>query len=318
MLRQYVFSVLAVMFWLVPPGLAHASSDKTDRGDAVKAASGLQSLATPSGPLRILVGHPVVHGLAQQLLRGVDGLELIRVAPARLPANRLPAYLIGRGQDALLAAAAQAHAVLTLRSIWADDQLYQLARRTNIHIIEIDVANPIEGDLPGVTLPGDSAGVLNNPPWQDSANLSRMAALMENTLARLAPGAAPRLRANLVDISQRLQRAEAQTIRALAEAGDLSVLLLSPRMHVLAMTLQLDPVPWQAPETDTDLPDALSRALAQGKPRVVLAHAAPDETLATLIRASGAKLVVLSENADDPVSALTEAMRAIGEAMHGR
>lgn len=327
MLRKHLFTALSAVVWLTLPAVIHAASDDKGgliAGDVAHAAPAAQRPVVRAEPLRVLVAHPVAHGLAQQLLRGVKGIELARVAPARLPANRLPAYLAGRGQDALLAAAAQAHAVLSLRSIWPDDQLYPLARRANIHIVEIDVANPVEGDLPGVTLPGggagavaEAAGMLNNPPWQESANLSRMAALMANTLSRLAPEAAPRLQANLADVNRRLQQAETQSSRALAEAGDLSVLLLSPRVHVLAMALQLEPVAWQAPEKDADLPAALSQALARGKPRVVLAHAAPDEALAKLIQASGAKLVVLSESADDPVAALVEAMQAIGEAMRG-
>ena len=68
-----------------------------------------------------------------------------------------------------------------------------------------------------------------------------MAALMVNALSRLAPEAAPRLQANLTKINQRLQQAVSQTSRTLAEAEQLSVLLLSPRMHVLANALQLEP-----------------------------------------------------------------------------
>ena len=160
------------------------------------------------------------------------------------------------------------------------------------------------------------SGLLNNPPWQDSANLARMAALMVNALSRLAPEAAPRLQANLTQINQRLQQAVSQTSRTLAEAEQLSVLLLSPRMHVLANALQLEPVSWQIPENDAELPAALAQALAQGKPRVALTHTAPDEAAARLIEESGAKLVILSENADDPVTALINAMQAIREAMH--
>ncbi|RMX01468.1 metal ABC transporter substrate-binding protein [Allofranklinella schreckenbergeri] len=289
------------------------------------APSASPATAPAAAPLRVLAAHPVVHGLAQQLLQG-SGIELLRMAPARLPANRLPAYLAGRGQDELLAAAAQAHAALTLRSIWPDDQLYPLARRANIRIVEIDVAHPIEGDLPGVTLPahqgdqGDAPGhaaasVLHNPPWQDSANLARMATLMADALARLAPEAAPRLQANLAAIQQHLQQAEAQASRALAQASDVSVLLLSPRMQALATALQLEAVPWQAPEKDDALPKALAEALAREKPRAVLAHAAPDDAVAQAIAASGAQLVVLSESAPDPVAALAEAMQAVAQAM---
>ncbi|PAT41433.1 metal ABC transporter substrate-binding protein [Vandammella animalimorsus] len=304
---------------------AAASPAASAPANASAAAPSASPAAAPAAaPLRVLAAHPVVHGLAQQLLQG-SGIELLRMAPARLPANRLPAYLAGRGQDDLMAAAAQAHAALTLRSIWPDDQLYPLARRANIRIVEIDVANPIEGELPGLTLPaaalGDAASapsasaVLRHPPWQDSANLARMATLMTDALARLAPQAAPRLQANLAAIQQRLQQAEAQASRALAQASDVSVLLLSPRMQALASALQLEAVPWQAPEKDDALPQALAQALAREKPRAVLAHAAPDDAVAQAIAASGAQLVVLSESAPDPVAALAEAMQAVAQAL---
>lgn len=317
--------VLATHSAASPATSAPASAPANASATAPSASPATTPATAPAAaPLRVLAAHPVVHGLAQQLLQG-SGIELLRMAPARLPANRLPAYLAGRGQDELLAAAAQAHAALTLRSIWPDDQLYPLARRANIRIVEIDVANPIEGELPGLTLPaaalGDAASapsasaVLRHPPWQDSANLARMATLMADALARLAPQAAPRLQANLAAIQQRLQQAEAQASRALAQASDVSVLLLSPRMQALASALQLEAVPWQAPEKDDALPQALAQALAREKPRAVLAHAAPDDAVAQAIAASGAQLVVLSESAPDPVAALAGAMQAIGQAM---
>ena len=43
----------------------------------------------------------------------------------------------------------------------------------------------------------------------------------------------------------------------------------------------------------------------------------PDEAAAKLIEANGAKLVILSENADDLVTALIDAMQAIRKAMRG-
>ncbi|MDO4706402.1 MAG: zinc ABC transporter substrate-binding protein [Comamonadaceae bacterium] len=323
LLALTTLAALASALLAAPAQAANAAASAPANASAA-APSASPAAAPAAAPLRVLAAHPVVHGLAQQLLQG-SGIELLRMAPARLPANRLPAYLAGRGQDELLAAAAQAHAALTLRSIWPDDQLYPLARRANIRIVEIDVATPIEGELPGVTLPAAALGdatpaaagsaVLRHPPWQDSANLARMATLMTDALARLAPQAAPRLQANLAAIQQRLQQAEAQASRALAQASDVSVLLLSPRMQALASALQLEAVPWQAPEKDDALPQALAQALAREKPRAVLAHAAPDDAVAQAIAASGAQLVVLSESAPDPVAALAGAMQAIGQAM---
>ena len=224
--------------------------------------------------------------------------------------------------DELLAAARQAQAVLTLRSVWPDDQLYPLARRANIHIVEIDAANPIEGELPGIALTEStlreakgSATVLINQPWQDSANLARMAMIMADSLSRLAPPQRERLQANLAAISQRLQQAQSEASRQLAQADELPVLLLTPRVQALATALQLEPVPWKAPEKDEDLPAALQKAIQAHRPRAILSHTAPDEAAAQAIAAAGVPLIVLRDNAPDPVQALTDAMLAVAQAM---
>ena len=224
--------------------------------------------------------------------------------------------------DELLAAAHQAQAVLTLRSVWPDDQLYPLARRANIHIVEIDAANPIEGELPGIALTEStlreakgSATVLINQPWQDSANLARMAMIMADSLSRLAPPQRERLQANFAAISQRLQQAQSEASRQLAQADELPVLLLTPRVQALATALQLEPVPWQAPEKDEDLPAALQKAIQAHRPRAILSHTAPDEAAAQAIAAAGVPLIVLRDNAPDPVQALTDAMLAVAQAM---
>ena len=47
-------------------------------------------------------------------------------------------------------AAQQADAVIGVRSIWRDDPLYPMARRSNIRIVEIDAARPVDGALPGI------------------------------------------------------------------------------------------------------------------------------------------------------------------------
>lgn len=272
------------------------------------------SCADAQAPLRVLAAHPVVHGLAGRLLAG-STLELVRVAPAQLPANRQPAYLAGRGLDKLLAAAGQAQAVLSLRSIWPQDQLYPLARRANIRLVEIDVAQPIEGDLPGITSVETGAGVLERQPWQDATNLARMATLMADALQRLDPSQAPQLQTNLGRIKQDLQTAQTQASLALAPLDALPVLLLSPRTQTFAQALQLEPVPWQPPAQDADLPAALGQALAHTRATVVLTHAAPDEAVARSIQAAGATLVVLPESAADPVAALAQAMLATADAL---
>ena len=316
--RPALLSAFALAAALLAPAPAHAAG-----------LAATPSAETPSGqpagqaaPLRVIAAHPVVLGLARQIVKGTP-IELVQAASARLPASRQPAYLAGgKGLDELLAAAHQAQAVLTLRSVWPDDQLYPLARRANIHIVEIDAANPIEGELPGIALTEStlreakgSATVLINQPWQDSANLARMAMIMADSLSRLAPPQRERLQANFAAISQRLQQAQSEASRQLAQADELPVLLLTPRVQALATALQLEPVPWQAPEKDEDLPAALQKAIQAHRPRAILSHTAPDEAAAQAIAAAGVPLIVLRDNAPDPVQALTDAMLAVAQAM---
>ena len=179
--------------------------------------------AQASAPV-VLAAHPVLHGLAQELVRG-SRIEIMRVTPADLPASRHPAYLTGRGLEALQSAASQAHAVLTMRSIWPDDQLYPLARRSNIRIVEIDAANPIEGDLPGLTLNQTQGHAIQTQPWLASTNLARMATLIVDALARLHPASAKTLEHNLQKTSQQLQQLEINTSQALASAPNRRALL---------------------------------------------------------------------------------------------
>ncbi|MGP1516227.1 MAG: metal ABC transporter solute-binding protein, Zn/Mn family [Ottowia sp.] len=281
-----------------------------------------QPQAQASAPLRVIAGHPVVLGLARQLVKDTP-IEITPAAPARLPASRQPAYLAGgKGLDELLAAASQSQAVLTLRSVWPDDQLYPLARRANIHIVEIDLATPIEGELPGIALSVPTAGgdarpsVLIAQPWQDSANLARMAMTLADSLARLAPDHGPRLQANLIAINQRLQQAQFEASRQLAQADALPALLLTPRVQTLAAALQLEAATWQAPQDDAQAPAALKAAIARHQPRVLLTHTPPDEALSAAIAQSGAlPVVVLRENAPDPVQALADAMLATAQAL---
>ena len=151
---------------------------------------------------QILVAHPVVHGLAQELVRGTS-IELVQVTPVQLPPARHPAFLAGRGLEALQKAAVQAEAVLTLRSIWPDDQLYPLARRNNIRIVEIDAAQPVEGDLPGISLStGDNA--INAQPWLDGNNLSRMSGILADALKAVIQGYLPLVAVLIVVVSAAL------------------------------------------------------------------------------------------------------------------
>lgn len=275
---------------------------------------------TKTSQNRIIAAHPVVLGLTQRLVRGTD-IAVFAAAPARLPASRQGAYLAGRGLEALHAEAARAQAVVGLRSVWSDDQLYPLARRANIALVEIDAANPIEGDVPGITLAkstensSDKRGhILITQPWQEAANLARMSSLIADALSRLYPAQRATLQTNARLIALELQTAETAASAQLAAAQDLSVLLLSARVHTLATALQLDVADWQPPAQDAQLPAALTAAIQKYRPRAVFSHTAPDNAIVERLKSANIPLIILPENAADPVAALSDALNKIAAA----
>lgn len=137
--------------------------------------------------VRILASLPITYGLGQLLLKDTD-VTLERAAAANLPGSRQSAYFSGRGAPALHKLAEHADAVIGLRSVWSDDPLYPMARRSNLRIVEIDAARPVDGSLPGIALqPGAPRDGLNTQPWLVSNNMGRMADVMAADLVRLAP-----------------------------------------------------------------------------------------------------------------------------------
>ena len=140
-------------------------------------ALALAGVPTLSYSTEVLTTLPVTHSLAQALLDGTS-VQLKRAAPANLPATRQPSYFSGRGGASLHKAAQQADAVIGVRSIWRDDPLYPMARRSNIRIVEIDAARPVDGALPGIAVTGEDA--FTAYPWLNPTNLGRMADVVAN------------------------------------------------------------------------------------------------------------------------------------------
>ena len=104
---------------------------------------GHAALTQTKKPLTVLAALPITYGLAEVLLKGTD-VQLQRAAPANLPGSRQVSYFTGRGAPALSQLAVGADAAIGLRSLWADDPLYPVARRSNIRIVEVDAARPVD------------------------------------------------------------------------------------------------------------------------------------------------------------------------------
>jgi ABC-type Zn uptake system ZnuABC Zn-binding protein ZnuA len=267
---------------------------------------GHAALTKAKKPVKVLASLPITYGLAELLLKGSD-VQLERAAPANLPGSRQVSYFTGRGAPALNKLALDADAVIGLRSLWADDPLYPVARRSNIRIVEVDAARPVDGGLPGIAVqPGVSDG-LNSQPWQSSNNMGRMADVMAADLSRLAPRAKAHIDANLAALKQRLLKLNADSEARLAQADNLSVVSLSDHFAYLLSSLNLEVLDTDArPDADWT-PEALqqlSTQLKNNEVAVVLHHRPPSAAVKTAVTAGGAQLLVLNVDGADPVTAL--------------
>ena len=171
-----------------------------------------------------------------------------------LPASRQPSYFAGRGASALDKAARDADAVIGLRSLWPDDPLYPLARRSNIRIVEVDAARPVDGSLPGIAVqPGSLKDGLNSQPWLSSNNLGRMA----DVLAAVAAAEA------------RLTEAETRAA-ALAEQSTASAAAITRAAAIGRIAAALDSgAPYSSALPDLgDLPPVLADNAAAGLPTI--------------------------------------------------
>jgi len=258
-------------------------------------------------PLRVLASLPITYGLGEVLLKGTD-VQLERAAPANLPGSRQTAYFTGRGAPALAKLATDADAVIGLRSLWADDPLYPVSRRSNIRIVEVDAARPVDGALPGIAVqPDNKVDGLNSQPWFSSNNMGRMADVMAADLVRLAPSAKPTIEANLASLKQRLLKFSADSEARLASADNLSVMSLSDHFGYLIGSLNLELIGLDTRQDNEWTPEALKAlgaTLKDNDVAVVLHHRQPSEALKAVITEAGSRLVVLSTDAADPVAEL--------------
>ncbi len=279
--------------------------------------AGTGTTGSSSATVTVLTTLPVTHSLAAALLEGTS-VRLERAAPANLPASRQPSFFSTRGGPSLDKTARQADAVIGLRSIWRDDPLYPMARRSNIRIVEIDAARPVDGALPGIAVQGDDA--FAGYPWLSPTNLGRMADVLANDLERLAPADKARIQNNLAGLKRQLLALQSASQTQLAEVDNLSVVSLSERLSYLASGMNLDLIEQPLPagdQWDAAALKLLGDNLQANDVALVLHHRQPDPAVAEVIKAAGAKLVVVDSDADDTLAGLKANVEQVVAALRG-
>lgn len=267
------------------------------------------SMTAAGEPVRVLASLPITYGLGSILLQGAEA-QVVRAAPANLPASRQVSFFTGRGAGALEKAASSADAVIAVRSLWPEDPLYPMARRSNIRIVEIDAARPVDGALPGIALTSAGSNALEERPWLSINNLGRMADVIAADLVRLSPNDAKQIASNLADIKQRLLSLSAASESRLAELDSLSVISLSPGFEYLTSGLNLDVIEVLPPSTSDSDADAslesFKSAIRDNEVRLVLTSRPVEKAVANAAEDAGARLLILGELPEDPLVALSE------------
>ncbi|NWE73432.1 zinc ABC transporter substrate-binding protein, partial [Pseudomonas gingeri] len=211
--------------------------------------------------------------------------------------------------------ASNADAVIGLRSLWPDDPLYPMARRSNVRIVEVDAARPVDGSLPGIAVqPGQGVDGLNSQPWLSSNNLGRMADVIAADLVRLAPEARPKIESNLATLKQRLLKLSADSETRLAKTDNLSVVSLSERFNYLVGGLNLDLIEVDARSDEQWTPEALAKlgeTLKDAEVKVVLDHRQPPEAVKSTISQAGSTLLVLDTEGSDPLTGLQDSINQV-------
>lgn len=267
------------------------------------------SMTAAGEPVRVLASLPITYGLGSILLQGAEA-QVVPATPANLPASRQVSFFTGRGAGALEKAASNADAVIAVRSLWPEDPLYPMARRSNIRIVEIDAARPVDGALPGIALTSAGGNALEDRPWLSINNLGRMADVIAADLMRLSPNDAKQIASNLADIKQRLLSLSAASESRLAELDSLSVISLSPGFEYLTSSLNLDVIEVLPPSTSDSDADAslesFKSAIRDNEVRLVLTSRPVEKAVANAAEDAGARLLILGELPEDPLVALSE------------
>jgi len=279
---------------------------------ALLVAQPLAALAE-GGRLTVVTALLATHSITATLAEGT-AIDVV-ILPSTPAAMGALARSLTRAEAEVAPVLAGADAVVTLRSVWPADPLFQMARAANIRVVEIDAAFPIGGERPGVGLlpqPVSDAPWLQAEQvtagrspyvWLSISNGQRMSEIVAEDLSRLSPADAATIRDNLAAFKAKLGALKAEYDDKFLTLPDVSVFALSDRLDYLLTDMGLfvdgrflEPgIRWQ----EADHAGFVQTLLGQG-PRVVVHHWEPEAPVLADIDAALARLVVLDSGDPAP------------------
>ncbi|WP_036546146.1 hypothetical protein [Nitrincola lacisaponensis] len=202
---------------------------------------------------RVVSVMPVVHLIAQELLQDT-GIDVVFLAPERLPINRISGWLRRVDSQSLT----EADVVITVESVWPSLELYPLMRTLSIRTIPIDLATELSPGGARVLMRPDAA-LESEFFWLDLNNLTQMINVAARDLGRVWPEHATTIDQNRFALQRAIQQTQIRIDNQLAESGVTTLSLADERLMPLAYTLGIplvadagDLLMTSTPEPDTE------------------------------------------------------------------
>lgn len=208
------------------------------------------------------------YSVTSALSKGTS-IRVVNITNSRTPMARHKGA-IKRNYEQLYSIVKSADAVVSIRSIWKGDPLYQFARSANMQVVEIDAVSPLDPGLDALPLiksPADtgklcfeidadsallddtsdnalnasSARNLASPCptptalqfWWSASNVIQMAEIIATDLARISPQDSDVLRANFRALREQLQSIKYEYEAKFDELDNVSVVALTDKFAYL-------------------------------------------------------------------------------------
>lgn len=135
------------------------------------------------------------------------------------------------GENFRLEKGQKVDAVIDIARVWTDDNLYEKARQNDIRVVEIDASYPFHPEKSTLFFNYEEDGKANPYVWMGTKNLSRMAAIVTQDLARLYPNEAKTLNKNLIAFNEKVLETEKKGHQVLLAAENPEVINLSSNLN---------------------------------------------------------------------------------------